>query len=39
MVDLLGGGLLYPPLDLCVDARAAYDAVAATDVCEFAGAV
>ena len=34
MIDLLEGGLLYPPLDLCVDARAVYDAVAATDACE-----
>ena len=34
MIDLLEMGFVYPPFDLCVDARAAYDAVAATDVCE-----
>ena len=28
---------MHPPLELCVDARAVYDAVAAADVCEFAG--
>ena len=33
----LEGRLSYPPLDLCVDARAVYDSVAATDVCEPAG--
>ena len=37
MIDLLEGGSLYPLLDLCVDVRAAYDAVAATYVCEPAG--
>ena len=34
MIDILEQGLMYPPLDLCVDARAACDAVAATDACE-----
>ena len=34
MVDMLEAGMLYPPLDLSVDARAVYDAVAATDTCE-----
>lgn len=37
MIDLLEGGRLYPPLDLCVDASAVYDAVAATNICELAG--
>ena len=27
-------GALYPPVDMCVDARAVYDAVAASDVCD-----
>ena len=36
MVDLLERGLMYPPLDICVDARAVYDAVAAADACELA---
>ena len=34
MVDMLENGGLYPPLDICVDARAVFDAVAATDTCE-----
>ena len=34
MVDLLEVGSLYTPVDLSVDARAVYDAVAATDTCE-----
>ena len=25
---------MYPPLDLCVDAKAVYDAIAASDACE-----
>ena len=37
MIDLLEGGLMYPPLDICADARATYDAIAATDACEPAG--
>ena len=37
MIDLLERCLVRPPLDICVDARAAYDAIAATDVCETAG--
>ena len=37
MIDLLERGLMYPPLDVCVDAGAVYDAIAATDVCEPAG--
>ena len=37
IADLFEGGLLYPPLDQCVDARAVYDAISATDACEFAG--
>lgn len=28
---------MYPPFDLCVDARVAYDAIAAIDACEPAG--
>ena len=28
---------MFPPLDPCVDARAAYDAISATVACEFAG--
>ena len=37
MVDLLEAGRLYPPLDLGADARAVYDAVSASDVCDPAG--
>lgn len=37
MIDLLEKGLMYLPLDLCVHARAVYDAIAATDACEPAG--
>lgn len=33
MIDLLENCLMHPPLDLCVDPRAEYDAVAATDAC------
>ena len=36
MIDLLESGKMYPPLDLCVDARAVYDAIAASDACELA---
>ena len=34
MIDLLERGPMYPPLVLCVDALAVYDAIAATDACE-----
>ena len=34
MIDLLEKGFMHPPLDLCVDARAVYDVVAATGACE-----
>ena len=34
MIDLLQKGFMYFPIDLCVDARAMYDAIAATHVCE-----
>ena len=37
MVDLLESGGFYPPLDPGVDARAAYNAVVAGDVCDPAG--
>ena len=37
MIDLLEHGGLYPQLDIAVDARAVYDAVAAADVCDFQG--
>ena len=37
MIIVLEKGAMYPPLDLCVDARAVYDVVAATDVCDPAG--
>ena len=37
VIDLLEGGKLYPPVDFCVGARAVYDAVSASDSCEFAG--
>lgn len=37
MIDLLEGGLMYPPLHICADARAVCDATSATDVCEPAG--
>ena len=37
MIDLLERGLMYPPLDLCADARASYDALSATDACELGG--
>ena len=37
MTDLLEKGKMYPPLDICADARAVYDAIAASDACEFAG--
>lgn len=36
MVDLLEIGQLYPPLELCDDARAVYDAIRASDACEIA---
>ena len=34
LIDLLEHGKLYPPVDVCVDARAVFDAVAASDVCD-----
>ena len=37
MIDLLECGKLYPPADFCVDARAAYDAISASDAGELAG--
>ena len=37
MIDLLEKGKMYPPLDLCIYARAVYDAIAASDACEPAG--
>ena len=37
MIDLLERCSMHPPLDLCAAARAVYDAIAATDVCEPAG--
>ena len=37
MIDLLEKGLMYPPLDLCVDAKTMSDAIAASDACEPAG--
>lgn len=33
MIDMLEIGNLYPALELCVDARAVYDAVGASDAC------
>ena len=37
MIDLLERGSMYPPFDLCADARAVHDAIYATNVCKFAG--
>ena len=34
MVDLLEHGQLYPPVDLCVDAKAVFDAISASDICD-----
>ena len=34
MIDMPEIGKLYPPLELCVDARAVYDALDASDACE-----
>ena len=34
MVALLEHGMMYPPLDICVDARAVYDAISAAYACE-----
>ena len=39
LIDLLERGLMYPPFDLCIDARAMHGAISATDVCEFAGSI
>ena len=36
MIDLPEKGSMYPPLDICVDAKAVYDAIAVSDACEFA---
>ena len=36
MMDLLERGEMYQPLDICVDARAVYDAIAASDACGLA---
>ena len=37
MIDMLEIGQLHRPLELCVDARAGYDAIGASDVCGPAG--
>ena len=37
MIDLFEKGSMHPPLDLCVDARAVYDAISASDACLPAG--
>ena len=37
LADMLEQCRLYPPFDVSADARAAFDAISATDVCEFAG--
>ena len=37
MIDLFQKESVYPPLDTCVDAKAIYDAIAASDACELAG--
>ena len=37
MIDLLEEGQLYAPLGSCVDAKAVYDPISATDACELAG--
>ena len=34
LVDLMEHGCMYPPIDVCVDARAVFDALAASDVCD-----
>lgn len=34
MIDLFERGTMHPPLDLCVGARAVYDAIAAPNACE-----
>ena len=34
MIDLLEHGGLYPSFDVAVDAKAVFDAVAATDACD-----
>ena len=34
LVDMMETGRLYPPIDFAVDARAVYDAIAASDVCD-----
>ena len=36
MIDLLEAGKLYPPIDFCVDAKVVFDAISASDACEFA---
>ena len=37
MIHLLEKGKMHPPPGLCADAKAVYDAIAASDVCELAG--
>ena len=34
MIIALEEGQLYPPLDLCADARAVFDVISATDICD-----
>ena len=34
MIRSMEGGVLYPPLDFAVDAKAVFDAIAATDACD-----
>ena len=36
MIDLLEGDTLYPAIDFCVDTRAVYDDIFASDASEFA---
>ena len=37
MIDVLGRGPMYPPLNMCVDVRAVRDVIGASDACELAG--
>ena len=34
LLDLLENGHLYPPIDMAVDARAVFDAISASDICD-----
>ena len=34
MIDLAERGKMCPPFDICVDARAVYDVISASDACE-----